>query len=844
MQRKRMHRWIAIAVVMWVLLQTIGPLGGLGQHREAKAQGEQSAFTYSVRGTNVTITGYTREDRNVVVPDELDGMTVVEIGGRAFYGKQIQSIVLPDTVQSIGKRAFAGCTSLASVQLSAQLKTIDDEAFSGCVQLRALSLPQQLTKIGKNAFHNCTQLQRLALPASLSTLGTGAFGYCDELCVTLDPANAAFAMQEGALYDASKRTLYRYDGSRTDETFAVPDGVESIDIHAFTGCVSLKRISLPQSVRAMDDAFYKCQALQSVEVASANTTFHSQQGVLYQSNPTVLWYYPSAKADAQFALPEGCALIQPALRSAQKLKVLQIPATLVEEPQSLGQNWVSLKKALGQSDLPALEAFEVDDTNTHYHSVQGALYETDNGMLLHVPRQLKADAFAIAQDTRSIASNAFDGCTGIGTLQLPEGMTAFAADLLANCSVTGIHLPSTMTAFALAGNQPVSLRGVTVAQGNPAYQARDGLLYAHDTNGWTLCLIPAAQPQTKLVISQDVYAIVLTPQSPFASLQQLEIPRTVQNVSVEAADSILAAIQGNLTIQGWPDSAAQRFAMQKGINFVSIAPMPTPSSSPIPSPSAKPTPTAVPAPEGIKDIPALVNRLYNSFLRREADAQGFDFWTQALGQRRWTAAQVVRLFAASDEYRGLRTDDETYITDVYRACMGREPDREGLAFWLARLRMGYSRNLVLEQMLHCDEFVGICKDCNIPLGHIDLTRPAERYSWLCPLVARQCDAFVGELLDEDTLDYLVQGLQRREISGGVLTMVMVELGTQLNGERNDAQFVGQLYKACMGRTGDAEGLAFWTQMLQRGETRQTVMMHFFVSEEFTTLCRSLGIDPL
>ena len=841
MKRKRVHRWTAMAIALWMLMQAAGVLPGPGQREVARAQGE-SEFTYSVRDTDVTIIGYTGQARDVVVPQQLAGMTVKAIGGRAFYGKDIQSVTLPDTVESIGKRAFGGCASLTSVQLPTALRAIEDEAFSGCTQLRTLSLPLQLEKIGKGAFANCTQLQRLALPASLTTLGAGAFAYCDALCVTLDAANTTFIVEEGALYDAGRQTLYRYDALRDDETFTVPDGVQTIDLHAFTGCPALKSVFLPQSVRTMEDAFYRCEALEQVQVAAANTVFHSRQGVLYQSNPEVLWYYPCGKPDAQFALPEGCAFIQPALRSAKKLKVLQIPGTLTEEPQAIGQNWVSLSKLLKQSDLPVLEAFEVDAANARYHSAQSALYETPSQTLLHVPKQLRASTFYVAQGTQTVAAGAFDGCVGIGTVQLPEGMAAFAAQRLGRSGVTGLSLPSTMASFALEGNQPASLCSVTVAQDNPTYRAQEGLLYRHDTQGWTLCLIPAAWTGAKLAVPQDVCAIALAPEESFASLRQLEIPRTVQEISVVTADNILQSLVAQWTIYGWPDSAAQRFAVQKGITFVSVAPTPTPSVRPTPTVTPTPAVTATPGP--VSDVPSLVHRLYNSFLKREADDEGFAFWTRALSQNGWTAAQVAGLFATSDEYRSLRTSDETYLHDVYRACLGREPDQEGLAFWLARLRMGYSRNLVLEQMLHCDEFVKICQTCDIVLGHIALTRPAERYSWLCPLVAQQCYAFFGELLDEETLDYLVQGLQAREISGAVLTLAMAELGEQLNGRVDDAQFVAQLYRACMGREGDAQGLAFWTQMLQRGQSRQTVMMHFFESQEFTKLCRSLDIDAL
>ena len=68
-----------------------------------RAQGEE-AFTYSVRGTDATITGYTGEDRDVVVPEQIDGMTVVAIGGRAFYGDAIRSITLRIPCRALAKR--------------------------------------------------------------------------------------------------------------------------------------------------------------------------------------------------------------------------------------------------------------------------------------------------------------------------------------------------------------------------------------------------------------------------------------------------------------------------------------------------------------------------------------------------------------------------------------------------------------------------------------------------------------------------------------------------------------------------------------------------------------------
>lgn len=84
---------------------------------------------------------------------------------------------------------------------------------------------------------------------------------------------------------------------------------------------------------------------------------------------------------------------------------------------------------------------------------------------------------------------------------------------------------------------------------------------------------------------------------------------------------------------------------------------------------------------------AIVTGFYTGTLGREPDADGLAFWVGALRSGRWSVAQVAAMFYSAREYfegRGGGTD-ETWVADLYDAILGRAPDADGLAYWTAQV---------------------------------------------------------------------------------------------------------------------------------------------------------------
>ena len=98
-------------------------------------------FEYEIDDSEVTITGYTGNGGDVVVPSTLGGLPVTNIGYRAFYNcRGLTRITLPNSLTTIGDRAFSGCTGLTSVTLPNSLTTIEHGAFDGCTGLTRRTL--------------------------------------------------------------------------------------------------------------------------------------------------------------------------------------------------------------------------------------------------------------------------------------------------------------------------------------------------------------------------------------------------------------------------------------------------------------------------------------------------------------------------------------------------------------------------------------------------------------------------------------------------------------------------------------------------------------------------------
>lgn len=125
-------------------------------------------------------------DLSYCIPEGVD-----TVGDMAFAGNQsLQSLSMKSSVTRIEGRAFWNMTSLKEIRFSDNITSIDWNEYTsdgfvgalyGCENVEQIILPRHLRSLGGVAFGTCGKLKELVLPANIKEFNTGAVYGCSNL---------------------------------------------------------------------------------------------------------------------------------------------------------------------------------------------------------------------------------------------------------------------------------------------------------------------------------------------------------------------------------------------------------------------------------------------------------------------------------------------------------------------------------------------------------------------------------------------------------------------------------------------------------------------------------------
>ena len=205
---------------------------------------------------------------NITIP-----INTTKVGASAFRNcSKLGQIKILGNIETIDEHAFENCFSLQGIELPQSITTIGISAFKNCTSLQSVIFAERcnLTKIAgdlsnsqtypqNGVFYNCTSLTSITIPANVEIIEATAFMNCKALSTLLFEPNSKLQIIGGNIHAE-----------------ALKDGYGKLDAYgAFTNCTLLTSIQIPISVIEIEcAAFYNCTSLNSVifeEGAHINT---------------------------------------------------------------------------------------------------------------------------------------------------------------------------------------------------------------------------------------------------------------------------------------------------------------------------------------------------------------------------------------------------------------------------------------------------------------------------------------------------------------------------------------------------------------------------------------------
>ncbi len=409
------------------------------------------AFDHEDYWGDVAITGYHGNVETVEVPAEIDGKRVVRIAAEAFSNHlYVSKIILPDSIRSIGERAFlntwmneivlpdpieeisAGafedCARLKAVSWPACADEVPDYAFAGCEDLASVTLPPSVQTIGKNAFSHCDSLSHIDLPQSLLHLGAHAFRTCPLTSIEFPDSLESIGERCFEMCEAL-------------EAVQLPAHLRRLEIGAFSRCRSLYQVSLPDSlVDIQDNPFPACPSLERIILSENHPILKMKDGVLYNTLEDILLYFPVQDMRVSFTVPDGirrigsCAFSSNRIFSSdpalsERLAEILLPDTMEELGAAAfqGCNFTEITlpdglRFIGECAFaPTLEHLEMPDSVTELGIQTFLMYD-----------QLKS--IKLSDSLVVLPSAAFFGCTALREIILPRSLRNIGQYCFNGCS--------------------------------------------------------------------------------------------------------------------------------------------------------------------------------------------------------------------------------------------------------------------------------------------------------------------------------------------------------------------------------------------------------------------------
>lgn len=470
--------------------------------------------------------------------------------GDSPWGTNVKIVRVEEGVTSIGGSAFADCTLLTEVELSA-VTTIGYNAFFNCTSLSDVNYGATFTEwMAIDISWGNHALIKAYLFSNNQTI-TGVCG--ESLTWTLDGTGMLTISGSGDMYDYdcydTPWNQYReiiYNVVVTEgvtaigksafwcceslTSIALPSSLTAIGRFSFSHCTSLESVTIPASVDAIDvRAFSGCDSLTAFSVATGNTAYQVINGVLFSADGKTLIAYPSGSTSVTYSIPNSVVCVEDyAFGHSDNLAEIIIPQSVT----SLGEASFSECKSLVTVVLPT------SVTAINY----ATFYNCSNLRDVAIPNTVTSIGVSAFEGCRNltdvlipegvveIQDSSFFRCSKLNNITLPHTVTAINYSAFANCrSLTTVNIPSGVERIEYnAFSDCKAIESFTVEEDSEHFKSVDDVLLTAD--GTTLVLYPIGNAKTSYLVPNSVKKINAHAFDSAQNLQTITIPDGVEEI--------------------------------------------------------------------------------------------------------------------------------------------------------------------------------------------------------------------------------------------------------------------------------------------------------------------------
>lgn len=512
----------------------------------AEASGEEDSeiivsgeFSYSLTHDNtVCIEDCSSEEKNLVIPDTIDGIAVTELGKLAFgndIGKPYETITLPASIEYISSdNPFSVCDSLTEVIVDSSnenyiaedgvLFTKDKSKLVCYPQKKtgsSYSIPEGVSVLGEASIYN-TQLSEITFPSTLTEIQYYALGNNSKL-TSADLSKTA----------VSSIGLYAFTDCSSLSSVLLPDSLYEIAGAAFSRCKALNEITLPKNLGMIGQYAFIDTGLSKITVPDSVTEIgysafgyylDSEGNETADSNFVIVGSYGSAAqryatdTDSEYDYANSFEFRVPE-QDEQITEQLSLEKRVFGDYEYAVVNGDAVITACVSGDtvlnvpseiegLTVIAVYPVAFTNCLSEEIilpetvtyirEMSFYSCANLKKITLPASLM-----------EIGNNAFDNCTLLETIDT-GGAVTIGQNVFLDCpSLKNLTISGNCTSIGAEDEEPflycTALESVTVTSGDGIYSSENGILYNKDKS--TIILYPQAKTDKKYKAPKSVKEI-------------------------------------------------------------------------------------------------------------------------------------------------------------------------------------------------------------------------------------------------------------------------------------------------------------------------------------------------